>query len=74
MVVRPCFECDKDTEMFQSLEPQKFEYGPEGNSVTLEVVVPVWNCTACHAMSTDGEAEDIRDAAVRKHLEKVRVR
>jgi len=60
-----CFDCCSAGELLKvPNQIQRFEYGPEGQSVTLEVMVTVWKCFDCGALITDGDAEVIRDQAV----------
>lgn len=49
-------------------ETQQFEYGGGDDAVLLTVDVPVYHCAACDSSYTGEEAEDIRHAAVCRHL------
>jgi putative zinc finger/helix-turn-helix YgiT family protein len=49
-------------------ETESFPYGIGENQVTLTARVPVISCEECGSRLTDGSAEDIRHAAVCRHL------
>jgi putative zinc finger/helix-turn-helix YgiT family protein len=47
---------------------EKFPYLQGEDQVMLEARVPVWECGACSTSFTEGDAEEIRHAAVCHHL------
>jgi putative zinc finger/helix-turn-helix YgiT family protein len=51
-----------------SYENQSFTYGAGDQAVELSVRVPVWTCEVCGDQYTDSVAEEIRHAAVCRHL------
>jgi rubrerythrin len=63
---RPCDFCEDGIARVEQ-KTQRFLYGVE-EPVELHAVVPVWTCDRCGHAYTDGEAEEIRDAAVRAYL------
>lgn len=50
-------------------EEELFPYGVSPNTVVLRALVPVRSCGSCHFEFTDHEADEIRDATVKRHLE-----
>ncbi len=58
-----CLECGAET-VERIEEKQEFRYGGTEHGVTLDVVVPVYSCTACDFSYTGWEAEEIRHERV----------
>jgi putative zinc finger/helix-turn-helix YgiT family protein len=65
--VRNCESCNSHA-VRMSFENQTFSFGVGDQAVELSVRVPVWTCEACGDQYTDSVAEEIRHAAVCKHL------
>jgi len=65
---RVCGFCDVGTMHPHPNTIQKFLYGVQ-NPVELEAVVTLWTCEDCGDSYTDGDAEDIRQAAVDVYLQ-----
>jgi len=61
--LRKCDDCE-NISVRKSLETQHFKYG----EVELTAIVPVWICEVCGEAYTEGEAEEIRDAAINEYL------
>lgn len=64
---RVCGFCDVGTVHPHPNTVQKFLYGVK-NPVELEAVVTLWTCEDCGDSYTDGDAEDVRQAAVDAYL------
>ena len=62
-----CPACDKQA-IQERWSEESFEYGLGEHSATLEVRVPLCHCENCGLEFTDHRAEEIRHAAVCRHL------
>src|SRR5712671_6232148 len=62
-----CAECGERTAR-RTFKDERFSYGSGEEEVELTARVPVWKCDACGFQYTDGEAEEVRHAAICKHL------
>lgn len=67
-----CIECECKGTFIRSLETQFFTYGIGPDAVRLSAEVWVSACSSCAFSFTDGDAEEVRDAAVRQHLESLK--
>jgi putative zinc finger/helix-turn-helix YgiT family protein len=65
--VRICDSCGGNG-VRMSFEHQTFNYGTGDHLVKLSARVPVWTCEQCGDQFTDHTAEELRHAAVCKHL------
>jgi putative zinc finger/helix-turn-helix YgiT family protein len=64
---RHCPECGDD-HLGTRLVTEALPYGEGHNAITLKVEIPVRHCSACGLDFTDASADEIRDAAIRRHL------
>ena len=62
-----CGMCDVGA-LLESMQEQKFQYGPEPDGVMLSAVVPVVTCSGCGFSYTDYRGERLRHDAVCAHL------
>jgi putative zinc finger/helix-turn-helix YgiT family protein len=62
-----CPECGQK-EIRTRFETEEFPYGEGRGSVILKVEVPIRQCRSCGIEFTDTAADEIRDAAIRRHL------
>jgi putative zinc finger/helix-turn-helix YgiT family protein len=67
---RPCDSCGENA-VHMSFQDQKFKYGTGDEEVELAIRVPVWTCDQCGDQYTDHVAEELRHAAVCKHLRRL---
>jgi putative zinc finger/helix-turn-helix YgiT family protein len=67
---RPCAQCGEHAARL-SFQDERFPYGGGKDEVILTARVPVWTCDACKTQYTDGDAEDIRHAAICRHLNRL---
>lgn len=65
--VRRCGECGLGPVVY-SREEQAVPYGSGADAACLRARVPVWSCHSCGDAFTDWQAEEAREAAVRRHL------
>lgn len=66
-----CYNCDSSNTTVRD-DVEVFQYGPDGNCVTLRAVVPVFTCMTCGARWTDYRGEEARSAAVTQYLESLK--
>lgn len=64
---RECASCGQLTACRRDLI-ERFPYQADRHQVMLEASVPVWECSSCKTKFTDGDAEEIRHAAVCRYL------
>lgn len=65
--IRECPACEAVAAR-PSLQVQQFEYGAAADRAILSAEVQVWTCDECGFEFTGGDAEELRHAAVCKHL------
>ncbi|MEN6549999.1 MAG: hypothetical protein ABFE07_28480 [Armatimonadia bacterium] len=68
VVTRACGECGRQR-LEKFWREQNLPYGLGDDLVNLTVNIPVYRCLDCGFEFTDYEADEAKDAAVRKHLE-----
>lgn len=67
-VPESCSACGEEGGVTLTIRRQQFRYGEGESAVELSVNVPVHDCSRCGLSYTAAEAEDIRHAAICKHL------
>lgn len=63
----PCPACENQA-VYERWSDESFEYGVGDNSVPLNVRLPLCRCNNCGLEFTDHRAEELRHAAICRHL------